>query len=72
MTDWPTDSDMIVLPSGRKFYANCGIVGIDADGGIAEGFDGDIGDDDWAPEDRVALADLMIERWKAYREKHQP
>lgn len=69
-------SDTIKLTSGREFNANCGIVGIDAEldvfGGYDQGIDGAGLYDDhrlgrWPADDRVALADMMIERWAAFK-----
>ena len=36
--------DRVHLPSGRKFYANNGIVGLSVDGslGVSEGYDGGV------------------------------
>lgn len=70
------NEDDIVLSTGRAFYANRGIVGIDAKGNVSEGYDGGVdvwGHDgwskraDWSREDRDALADMMIARWTAFR-----
>jgi len=70
----------ITLKSGRKIYANCGIVGIDADGAISGGYDGSLGDyyDEKAkdvkplpPEDMIEIADIMIARWTAFKAKHE-
>ena len=74
----PDPNSIVQLQSGRKFYANCGIVGIDADGQVSEGYDGGIpeahGDaledaDNWSPEECCELADIMIERWQRYQER---
>lgn len=74
-----TDRDIIRLASGRELYANCGIVGIDAEGEVSEGHDGGVpganGDaledsDNWSPQECRELADLMMERWQRYRSKH--
>jgi hypothetical protein len=66
-------SDDIVLPSGRRVYANCGIIGIDADGAISQGFDGRIwvdgpanDDGPWTAEERAQLANIAIKRWQAF------
>lgn len=73
------DRDNILLPSGREFYANCGIVGISAEGEVTEGYDGGVpgadgdsldGYDNWSPVECRELADLMITRWQAYRSEH--
>lgn len=68
------------LSTGREFYANRNIVGIDRDGAVYEGFDGGVDganldglapedkQDLWTTADRLALADEMISRWQAFRD----
>lgn len=67
-------SNEIVLKTGRRFYANRLIVGIDDKLEISEGYDGGIYTSDfcdpennWSKEDRIALADMMIDRWKRFK-----
>ena len=68
------DEDYVVtLPTGTKFYAWSGIIGIGENGGVTYGYDGAIGDvgglaaeENFTPADRQALARMMIERWAAY------
>lgn len=66
------------LSSGRRFYANCGYIGLGPDGAgdsLPEGHDGAIElRRDWDPEfepwtaaERAELADAMIERWQAFK-----
>jgi len=68
------------LKTGFEFDANGSIVGIDDEGNIFEGYDGSLGTfwneelDSYIPwpiEDRLALAQLMIERWTNYKDKVQ-
>ena len=61
------DKCRITLPSGRKFYANKLIVGIDDKGGVFEGYDGGVSDDEFSPAECIELADLMIARWTYYK-----
>lgn len=73
MSDAMTSDDTLYLPSGRKVYANGGIIGISAEGEIFYGYDGS---PDLIPEgyqnseedfqDRHALGRLMIARWTAW------
>jgi hypothetical protein len=58
--------DSITLSTGIEFYANNLIVGIDDSGEISEGYDGGIETRGWTPEDRRALADMMIARWARF------
>lgn len=64
----------IKLPSGREFDANLSIVGIDDEGSVYEGYDGSLEFGDytkWPEEDLQALADLMIDRWTAFKNKER-
>ena len=63
--------------TGREEYANCGIIGIDAEGEISEGYDGGIydtpdweGKGGWTPEEKLELAVHMIKRWSKYGNVH--
>jgi hypothetical protein len=69
------------LSTGRRFYCNRGIVGIDLDGTqISEGSDGGIElerewDDQfqpWTPAERAELADELIRRWTAFKHATPP
>jgi len=70
----------IKLPSGRVFQPDEDIIGINISNcnDVATGYDDRIHEADaekhpyyelWSKEDRVALADIMIGFWQAYREK---
>lgn len=78
------NGDIITFSSGRSAYANRGIVGINADLELHQGYDGSI---DWpipewwkvsfpqwitpntlAPEDMLELADYMVSLWLRFRE----
>ena len=67
------------LPSGRVFDANRGIIGLDEFGNLFEGYDGTLEnyeseyagvDPEFTPAERVEIADMMLARWQAYRQKH--
>jgi len=60
------EGDNLIFSTGRKVYANSGIIGIGFGGGITEGYDGGLNDRDWTPAERVELAEYMIEQWKRY------
>lgn len=63
------------LTTGRRVYANRGILGIDEQGSVSEGYDGGVElerdwDDtfqSWTPEERTELADEMIRRWTRFK-----
>jgi hypothetical protein len=70
---WITDkhADLFVLEcSGREFYANNQIIGIDPDSDyVSEGADGGIGAaDSFSSAERAELADYMIARWQVFKE----
>lgn len=65
------DRDEYVLSTGRKFYANCGIIGISPkNDDVSEGYDGDVYVDwfenPWTIAEKVELAEFMIDRWEKW------
>jgi hypothetical protein len=67
------EEDELVFSTGRRFYANKGIVGLSPNLEISEGYDGGI-EDKWCEPPRVLtraekveLADYMIALWTEYR-----
>lgn len=71
-------SDDIILPSKKVLYANCGIVGIDDEGHITQGYDGNLATKDFEEEylelsddDLNYIANLMIERWTFFKNNIQ-
>lgn len=75
---------MIKLPSGRKLYATRGLVSINEDLEIAEGYDGHLplidrpewmDDDDWADCEKLSaleqieLANRMLQLWSKFRDR---
>ena len=70
------------LPSGKTFYANLGIIGIDDELGVYGGYDQGIdfsplyeweeGDPEslkpWTVAEKIELANMMIERWTKFRD----
>lgn len=65
------EGDTIIFSSGKKCYANGGIVGISPDLTLYEGYDGWIGEsfpDAGDRADFLELADLMIATWTRFRE----
>jgi len=68
------DGDTITFSSGRTAYANRGIIGINPELELSEGYDGGI---DWpngwrenplTKEDVSELADHMIGLWQKFKE----
>lgn len=57
--------------SGKKLYANRGIVGLDVDTlETFGGYDGEFGIcDDLSQEEREDLANYMISKWNEYKDK---
>lgn len=70
--------DKYVLSSGREFYANLGILGIDPRGDVSEGYDGGLyperggGADDFTPEERREIADFAIAAWEKFAAEGRP
>jgi hypothetical protein len=62
----PADEDYITLATGKRLYANLGIVGLSPDGYAYGGYDGDLDDGDLSPEERREIATMMIARWREY------
>jgi hypothetical protein len=62
--------DNYELSTGRRFYANCGIVGLSPDDSkkleFHEGYDGGESVDDWTPGERMELARFMIDLWREW------
>jgi hypothetical protein len=76
------DPDVYELSSGRRFTANCGVIGLNSSWGEHEdcweptgGFDGCIPcspsreKDPWTAAERVELADYMIALWMKWRDE---
>ena len=69
----------ITLPSGKVINAHAGIIGIDKNGAIYDGYDGRIFDPDHGdgfdseqeltPVEQAELADVMMERWSAFKHR---
>mgnify|MGYP001607305997 CR=1 FL=1 len=63
--------DVLVLSSGKRIYANRGILGIrDGDNTIYDGYDGEVwsgGDQCLTHAERAEIADYMIALWQRYR-----
>ena len=67
--------DDLIFSSGRKEYANCGLVGLSFRQGeftISGGYDDGIWPDTWrddpmSKEDLRELADYMIDLWTEFR-----
>ncbi len=58
--------DHVTLGTGRRFYANRGIIGLGPDGGVSEGLDGGVDTDKFTPDERRELAEMMIARWRKF------
>ena len=72
----PIDNDHYELSTGRRFTANRGIIGLNADNDLTEGYDGGIyvggnpwdePDETWSAAEKAELADYMIARWQAFK-----
>lgn len=66
------DNDTLIFSSGRRVYANCGIIGLDPKLEISTGYDDGISYegtwDDLLPADLLELANFMIDQWSQVRQ----
>ena len=58
------EGDDLIFSSGKKVYANHGIIGISPELKISEGYDGDIEDKDFTCAEKLELADYAIKLWQ--------
>ena len=67
--------DLYTFTSGRTVYVNRGVIGLGHDLRITGGYDGHPdpdGDPPWTPEECAEIVDMMIERWREWREGGRP
>lgn len=63
--------EIAVFESGKEAYTNCGIIGIDEELEVSEGYDGAF--EDWnsnepfTAAERAELADYMIALWSRFK-----
>ena len=61
------------LSTGKEVYANMNIFDLTPDGQLTEGYDGFVYEDEndyfLSPAEKREIADEMIGRWKAYKER---
>jgi len=60
------DDDGVIL-GGKLYYANNGIIGIGPDGATFGGYDDSFGWSGLTKDEKIELAELMIERWTNYK-----
>ncbi len=70
------ESDYVVFDSGKKMWANCGIIGISFNENgfnLTEGYDGGFCFGEWenklSSQEKNELADYMIELWKKFKKE---
>ncbi len=63
--------DTYRLGSGRRFYANGGIIGLGPNEGAncCEGYDGGLHTEDWTQDEREELANYMMNLWLEWKKK---
>lgn len=61
------DGDDLIFSTGKKVYANNGIIGISPSGEISEGYDGDIDTENLTPEEKLELANYMLVKWESFK-----
>ena len=71
--------DKTIFSTGKEVYTNCGIIGLslsdpaDSDWQVSEGYDGGFGGyctEDLTSEERVELANYMIDLWQQFKAKY--
>jgi hypothetical protein len=60
------DDDDYVLSSGRRFYANRGLISINQNLEVSEGYDGEVWTGKWSGAEKRELADFMIALWRRF------
>jgi hypothetical protein len=60
-------NDTILFSSGKILYANNGIVGIDPDLNLSEGYDGKIRQCQITSKESLELAEYMIKKWSEFK-----
>lgn len=61
------EGDELIFSTGKKVYANNGIIGISPDLGITEGYDGGIETEELTPDEKAELADYAVAQWTKWR-----
>lgn len=68
-------ADELVFSSGHRYYISRNVIGIDSKNDLYHGYDGFISwpQQDWerprlSREDMLELTDMMIARWRAFKE----
>ena len=62
------NEDTYEFSTGKRFYANAGLIGICPSGEVAEGYDGDVSTSSFTPDERRELADYMIALWQQFKD----
>jgi hypothetical protein len=63
------EGDKVTFSSGRKAYANNGVIGIGPEMRPSQGWDGGFSlddDDDLSTDERRELSEYMIEQWRKF------
>ena len=72
------EGDYVIFSTGSVRYAQNGVLGLDPDSRVMQGYDGDFyrgeGEESWSKErpklttaELCELADYMIKRWQQFR-----
>lgn len=71
------DGDKVIFSTGTERYANRGIIGLDGELSVSEGYDGGFWEVGWkAPgteltrDELAELADYMIALWTKFKKTH--
>lgn len=73
--EFDAERDEYTLSTGRRFYANCGILGINHELHVYDGYDGEFYAENnlpdnytegWTAAERKEIADEMVRRWQRW------
>ncbi len=60
------EGDELVFSTGKRVSANCGIIGIDAEGEVFGGFDDGIDTEELTLQEKHELCDYVIAQWQKW------
>ena len=63
------DGDNVIFSTGKKIYANNGIIGLSPNLKVSEGYDGGIDNNELTSEEKLELSEYMLAAWNEYKLK---
>lgn len=62
------EDDCLIFTTGKRVQVTGGVVGLDVDSFITGGFETFLEVEDFTIEEKMELADYMIDVWQSYKE----